>query len=198
MRLGTERVILKTYNYPYLFSTNKQNKSLYCSSGIQMSRSSPSFGKLGWFAKECYKASKCSNEIRSVIFDAIGKGLIASFIIAYNPFSREKKETKVYSAWKQPIEAVLAALAQIAIIIPSSKYINNLAKTGRLKGFDLSKKLTPAEMDRTIRRLNKFKDKVNLRLAIVSIPLTCVVVNWIYPKFMRLFFPEISKVKDEG
>ena len=32
----------------------------------------------------------------------------------------------------------------------------------------------------------------------VTLPITCTVLNWVYPRFMNIFFPNLAGVKKEA
>lgn len=76
-------------------------------------------------------------EAGGIIITALGTGIVAPIFIAFNPFSKapkgatkeEKKEhenTKVYTAWRQPISAVLAALFQLSVLKYIDRGLNSL------------------------------------------------------------------------
>jgi hypothetical protein len=84
------------------------------------------FGALAnWF-------NKCAGEKSSIIINAIGTGLLAPIVIAKNPLSKEDKETKTYSAMRQPLSAVIAIITQLAVNNKSDKIINDLAYVNKL------------------------------------------------------------------
>ena len=83
--------------------------------------------KLGWI----------KGEIGGVAMTAIGTGLVAPWPIAFNPFvkakegasaeeKREVRNTKIYTAMRQPISAVLAAIFQIGALKPIDRYLDQL------------------------------------------------------------------------
>ncbi|MBE7711816.1 MAG: hypothetical protein E7Z92_06740 [Cyanobacteria bacterium SIG31] len=76
-------------------------------------------------------------EIGGVAITAIGTGLVAPWPIAFNPFvkapkgaTKEEKQdvtnTKIYTALRQPISAVLAAIFQIGALKPIDKFLDSL------------------------------------------------------------------------
>ena len=95
------------------------------------------------------KLSWMKGEIGGVAMTAIGTGLVAPWPIAFNPFvkapknaSEEEKQdvknTKVYTALRQPISAVLAAIFQIAALQPIDKFLDYLYNTPNFaKSFDI-------------------------------------------------------------
>jgi hypothetical protein len=169
---------------------------------------SPSFGgltsnamRIPAYYKTFYKLKHSGGEIESVILNGLGKVLIAPLVIAFNPFSDENKETKTYSAWKQPIEGLAAIAAQLTVNIQANKFIDKIAKSGELKKFDISENalntITREQQKLKFKSLNIFKARVGFALALISIPLTCSFVSWVFPKFMKTAFPELSGMKKE-
>ncbi len=75
---------------------------------------------------------KYTGEIGSNLINAAGTGIIAPLFIAYNPLADTDKDTKIYSAWRQPISAVLAILMQFSIVYPFSQYVQKLSNEGLL------------------------------------------------------------------
>ena len=83
---------------------------------------SPQFkGKSDWskLGKDVSKKSKFipkaltylgqnDGEILNTVVTAVGTSVVAPIFIAGNPLSKEDKETKWYSAMRQPISAVIA------------------------------------------------------------------------------------------
>lgn len=76
-------------------------------------------------------------ESGTILITAIGTGCIAPIFIAYNPFVRakkgatkeEKKEvrnTKYYTAMRQPISAILAIIIQLGLLKPIDTVLNNI------------------------------------------------------------------------
>ncbi len=60
-------------------------------------------------------------EALNIIVTAVGTAIICPLFIAFNPFSKEDDKTKQYSAWRQPISAVIALVTQLTI----TKWFNN-------------------------------------------------------------------------
>lgn len=87
------------------------------------------------FMKE--KLSWMKGEFGGVAMTAAGTGLVAPWPIAFNPLVKPKKDatdeekedlknTKYYTAWRQPISAVLAAIFQLGALKPIDKFLNYL------------------------------------------------------------------------
>ncbi|MDR1169144.1 MAG: hypothetical protein LBK53_09710 [Heliobacteriaceae bacterium] len=69
-------------------------------------------------------------EAQNIIINAVGTALVAPIFIKWNPFSKTDEETRTYTAWRQPVSAVLAIITQVGITIPFNKIIDNAANTG--------------------------------------------------------------------
>lgn len=76
-------------------------------------------------------------ETGGILITAIGTGVFAPFSIALNPFMRapknatkEQKEdvknTKIYTAFRQPISAVLAIIFQVLALKPIDKFLDSI------------------------------------------------------------------------
>ncbi len=76
-------------------------------------------------------------EIGGILITAIGTGLVAPIFIGFNPFvkapkgaTKEQKEevtnTKLYTAMRQPISAVLAILFQVGALKPIDKVLDKV------------------------------------------------------------------------
>ena len=51
-------------------------------------------------------------EFQDICINALGTGLLAPIFIKYNPLSKTDEDTRTYSAWRQPISALLAIATQ--------------------------------------------------------------------------------------
>ena len=95
------------------------------------------------------KLAWMKGEFGGVAMTALGTGLVAPWPIAYNPFVKAKegateaekedlKNTKYYTAWRQPISAVLAAIFQLGALAPIDKFLDYLYCTPEIaKLFDV-------------------------------------------------------------
>lgn len=82
---------------------------------------------------------KNEGEVMNILVNAVGTALVAPFFIAFNPISKEDKNTKLYSALRQPISAALAIITQVGVVTKFNKYIDKLAVNGKLgKDYDMS------------------------------------------------------------
>lgn len=83
---------------------------------------------------------KNDGEILNILVTAIGTAFVAPIFIAFNPLSKEDKETKIYSALRQPISAVIAVIAQLGIVSKFNSGLDKLASTDQIKRAKLSAK----------------------------------------------------------
>ncbi len=144
--------------------------------------------------------AKAGGEKVANMVNAFGKMLIAPFIIAFNPISKEDKDTKIYSAWKQPIEAALTITIQLLALNKVGKYIDTLSKEGKLaQGFNVKDVAKGPQFDIVEEKLGVFKDRVGILVAIAAIPIVTSITNWAYPKIMKSFItPTPKDNKDVG
>ena len=91
-------------------------------------------------------------EFQDICINATGTGLLAPIFIKYNPLSKTDEDTRTYSAWRQPVSAVLAILTQGLITIPVVKMIKNMANNGYLNE---ESNLTPFRDKKYIEKLMK-------------------------------------------
>lgn len=78
------------------------------------------------------KLAKNMGEAQNIIFNSLGTGLVAPIFIKWNPLSKTDEDTRTYSAWRQPISAVLAVVTQAGITAPFNTLINNMSNSGYL------------------------------------------------------------------
>lgn len=78
------------------------------------------------------KLAKSMGEVQNIIINSLGTGLIAPIFIKWNPLSKTDEDTRTYSAWRQPISAVLAVVTQAGITAPFNTLITNMSNSGYL------------------------------------------------------------------
>ena len=105
-------------------------------------------------------------EIMNAIVTGIGTAFVAPIFIAFNPFSKEDKETKAYSAWRQPISAVIAAAIQIGINMKYNAHLDKIASTGHFDRADLSMYPTKEYLAKLIKHQHPEYTKKQLEVAI--------------------------------
>lgn len=64
--------------------------------------------------------------------NGIGTGLVAPLFIFYNPLSAQDKDTRKYSAWRQPLSAVLSVVIQVGVTLKLNDFLDKLADKGKL------------------------------------------------------------------
>lgn len=117
------------------------------------------------------KVKQWVGEVQNIVINSIGTGLIAPIFIKYNPLSKTDEDTRTYSAWRQPVSAVLAILTQVGATIPFNNKVKNMANQGKL-GQDYN--MTPFMDDKYLKKLIKkqhpdyTKAQVEERLNIVK------------------------------
>ena len=98
-------------------------------------------------------------EALNIIVTAVGTAIICPLFIAFNPFSKEDEKTKQYSAWRQPISAVIALATQLTI----TKWFNNwLTKAASTNNKDGSVRFARADLracphERYLKRIVKLE-----------------------------------------
>lgn len=92
-------------------------------------------GKTGAFFN---MLSRTSGEIQNIMIIGLGTAFVAPLFIANNPLSKEDKKSKQYSAWRQPISAVISTAFSFAANYSVNKWFDKTAKNGNLAKFDMS------------------------------------------------------------
>ena len=127
-------------------------------------------------------------ERQDIIINAIGTGVVAPIFIKYNNLSKTDSKTKTYSALRQTAMALIAVGLQAGITIPADKYIDKMAKTG---------KLGPKFLPENKGNLMALKRIIGLGMAFAMIPLSCKLLNEFYPKFVKCFLPNLNESEKE-
>lgn len=109
-------------------------------------------------AKRNFKMHEGMGEIQNQLINAIGTGLIAPVFIKFNPLSDTDENTRTYTAWRQPVSAVLAVGTQCAIVKPFNDIIRWMSDIGYL-GQKYNASLFPSDnyIIKTIKEDNKGK-----------------------------------------
>ncbi len=76
------------------------------------------------------KLGSSGGEIQNIIINSLGTGLVAPIFIKYNFMSKTDEDTRTYSAWRQPVSAVLAVATQCGLTAPFYKIFDNWANKG--------------------------------------------------------------------
>lgn len=158
--------------------------------------------RISGFYKAFYKCKNLGGEMESTILNGVGKTLIAPIAIIFNPISSDDRDSRFYSAWKQPIEGIVSTVLQLGILVKANKYIHNLAQNGKLEKYNISRSAIKTVAEDIVKQrhkeLNIFKARVGLGLTLLTTPAVCSSVNYIFPKFMQTAFPKISTVSQKG
>lgn len=89
-------------------------------------------GKGNFIPNALVYLGKNDGEILNTCVTTVGTGVVAPIFIAGNPLSKEDKETKWYSALRQPISAVIAFIVQLYINKSFNNFMANRASLGKL------------------------------------------------------------------
>lgn len=76
------------------------------------------------------KLGSNGGEIQNIVINSLGTGLVAPIFIKYNFMSKTDEDTRTYSAWRQPVSAVLAVVTQCGLTAPFYKIFDNWANKG--------------------------------------------------------------------
>lgn len=98
------------------------------------------------------KLGSSGGEIQNIIINAVGTGLVAPIFIKYNFLSEADEDTRTYSAWRQPMSAVLAIATQAGLTAPFYRIFDNWSNNGTF-GEELNK--TPFQDDYYLKKLIK-------------------------------------------
>lgn len=115
--------------------------------------------KLGWIGKKFIGLAENDGEAQNQLINAIFTTTLAPIMIAFNPFSKQDKKTKEYSAMRQPISAGIAISGGLAMTMGVNSYLSKLASEGYIENIDL--RLKP---DDKIYLKSKFKKDNNIWL----------------------------------
>lgn len=107
---------------------------------------------LGWFGKNLSKLKV--DEKLNIIVTAVGTAIVAPIFIAFNPLSKKDKESKMYSALRQPISAVIAVAAQLGVVNLTNHALDKYASTGVVNAMDLRDKPAESYLQKLIKMKN--------------------------------------------
>ena len=83
---------------------------------------------------------KLRGENLNNMITAIGTAGVAPFFIRYNPFSHEDKDSRAYSAWRQPISAAITLGGQLIVMSNYNKLLDKHAAFAGVDEMDLRAK----------------------------------------------------------
>ncbi len=142
------------------------------------------------------KLSNFSGEKANIIINSAGKFFIAPAMIMFNPFLKESKEDKGYSASKQVVAAGFNLVSQLGVLVITEKWLNKLAKANKLgPAFNLNTaKKEAAQLAQ--KRLKVLNDGIGLAAALALIPVVVKITNWAYPQIMEKIYPSNKRDND--
>lgn len=120
--LKVSDVAYNSKNYG-LKSGNRNNISFGLSAGKVAKNVGDSLDDLNFFTRFNSWYNK-NNEIKTIVFTALGTGIIAPIVLTINPIAKEDEKTKKYTALRQPLSAGLAIITQVGINTPIPKIID--------------------------------------------------------------------------
>lgn len=102
-------------------------------------------------------------EISNILINAAGTGLVAPIFIKYNPFSKTDEDTRTYSAWRQPLSAVLAIGTQATMVAPFNNLLSWMSNSGACEDFYNKTNFQDADyIKKLIKKTNKGLTKEQL------------------------------------
>ncbi|MDD3149272.1 MAG: hypothetical protein PHV68_00410 [Candidatus Gastranaerophilales bacterium] len=161
-------------NKPFISATNQtfsKNLNKKVSFGCSKYTTSRALKKeisknLDGLPKTLVNLGKNTGEIMSILVTAVGTAFVAPLFIAFNPLSKEDKETTIYSALRQPISAVIAVATQVGINKKFNNWIDKLASEGKLDKADLTSQPQKTYLKSIIKKENPKITKEDLRYEI--------------------------------
>lgn len=92
---------------------------------------------LKWSEKAMVTANKWQGEHFNNAVTAIGTAGVAPIFIINNPLAKEDKNTKKYTAARQPISAIITLAGQVPVMLAYNKMLDNYVTEHRLDRCDL-------------------------------------------------------------
>src|SRR5574344_2709983 len=135
------------------------------------------------------KYKSLMGERQDIVLNAVGTGVVAPFFIENKSLSKTDKKTKKYSAYRQTAMAILAVVVQAGVTIPIDKSLDKLME---------KKKLGEKFAKSNVANTKAFKRIFSLGVAVATIPLSCWMLNKLYPPFMQKFFPKLCDNKTQS
>lgn len=91
-------------------------------------------GKIGWWSR-LFENSK--GEVQTQLGNAAFTTTLAPLVIRYNPFSNQDKDTRAYSAWRQPLSALIAIGIGWPLTTQYGNWMQKMAMNGDINSIDL-------------------------------------------------------------
>lgn len=70
--------------------------------------------------------------------------------------------------------------------------LNNMSSNGRFKNKEFAKEILATLKKYTGNNISVFKQISGMGVSLAMLPVTCALLNWVYPRFMDIFFPGLS------
>lgn len=94
-------------------------------------------GRLGAPSKFFRWLSGWQGELQSQVINNVFTGTLAYYMIAHNPISKQDEKTKKYTAWRQPISAVIAMTAGFGMTVGINRIMDSVYHEGNFETIDL-------------------------------------------------------------
>lgn len=107
------------------------------------------------------KLNALSGEVPNICINALGTAFVAPIFIKYNFLSKTDEDTRTYSAWRQPISAVLAVITQAGILVPINKMIMHASNEGMFVKLPCNKTMLQDEKHIAAVEQKKYKERNN-------------------------------------
>lgn len=109
-------------------------------------------GLTGWFSRLFYNTR---GEVQNQLGNAAFTSTLAPLMIACNPFSDQDKDTKKYSAWRQPISAVIAIGIGWPLTWAYENWMKKMALKGDINNIDLRIMKPESEYEKEFEKYSK-------------------------------------------
>lgn len=141
-------------------------------------------------------AGTLKEENTKTLINAIGTAAVAPIMVIYNPLSKKDKDSRKYSALRQPVSAVVAIIAGVLSGGFFSNYVGQAAKAGKIpvKSLNLSKEFlakNPTLAKSNQASVDALKAVSGMLVGLIVTPLQAKVLNLLYPPFAKAVAPDL-------
>lgn len=98
-------------------------------------------------------------ELQSQAINAVFTTTFAPLFIAYNPFTKQDKKTKEYTAIRQPISAIIALTCSMPITRAFNNYLGKKASDGEISKYDLRISQEKAYLEKEFKNNYKLEEE---------------------------------------
>lgn len=109
--------------------------------------------QLGWLGTFFNKLSKTTGELQNLLIQNLGTFFVAPIFISNNPLSHENQKTKNYSAWRQPLSAMIAVPISMGTNYYVNRWFDDAAAKGKLAKFDMNAEPSNEYLKRTYKSI---------------------------------------------